>query len=128
MGIAHVKALVWIIDADHWPRAYLRAELIERGYDAVGFVTVGDAIAALALRPERLPLLAAINLHGQSLNPTQLAPLLRAGFPIVAFGGIGEWEIDAVRTLPWTATLRRPITIGAIADEIGRLLAGVPQV
>jgi hypothetical protein len=114
--------LIWIIDADHWPRAYLRAELIERGYEAVGFVTVGDALAALALRPARQPLLAAIDLHGQSLDHQQLAPLLRVGFPIVAFGGVAEWETDSVRSLPWAATLRRPLTIGAIADEIGRLL------
>jgi hypothetical protein len=119
-----VKALVWIIDADHWPRACLRAELIERGYDAVGFVTVGDALAALALRPERRPLLAAIDLRGQSLNPKQLAPLLRGGFPVLAIGGISEWGTEAVRILPWTATLRRPLSIGVVANEIGRLLTG----
>src|SRR5215471_17474158 len=28
--------VVWIIDAEQWPRALLRAELIERGFDAVG--------------------------------------------------------------------------------------------
>src|SRR5689334_9573424 len=37
--------VVWIVDAEHWPRAYLRAELIERGYDAVGFVGVREALA-----------------------------------------------------------------------------------
>lgn len=114
--------LIWVIDADHWPRAYLRAELIERGYEAVGFMTVGDALAALALRPARQPLLAAIDLHGQSLDHEHLAPLLRAGFPVVAVGGIGEWETEDARSLPWAATLRRPLTIGGIADEIGRLL------
>ena len=34
--------VIWIIDAEQWPRALLRAELIERGYDAVGYVTVRD--------------------------------------------------------------------------------------
>lgn len=119
-----MKALVWIIDADHWPRAYLRAELIERGYDAVGFETAGDALATLALRPERRPRLAAIDLHGQSLDPRRLAPLLRAGFPVLAIGGIREWGAESVRALPWAATLRRPLRIGAVADEIGRLLPG----
>ena len=117
-----MKALVWIIDADHWPRAYLRAELIERGYEAVGFVTVGDALAALALRPDRPPRLAAVDLQGQSLNPRQLAPLLRAGFPVLALGGAAEWGTESVRNLAWTATLRRPLSIGAVADEIERLL------
>jgi hypothetical protein len=31
-----VVPVVWIIDPDQWPRAMLRAELIERGVDAVG--------------------------------------------------------------------------------------------
>jgi hypothetical protein len=31
----------------------LRAELIERGYDATGFVTLEDAVARLMLRPGR---------------------------------------------------------------------------
>ena len=114
--------LVWIIDAEHWPRACLRAELLERGYDAVGFVTAGDALAALALRPEQRPLLAAIDLRGQPLDPKQLAPLLRAGFPVLAIGGGAEWGTQAVRTLPWAAILRRPLSVGSIADEIGRLL------
>jgi hypothetical protein len=117
-----MKPLVWIIGTDHWPRAYLRAELIERGYEAVGFVTVGDALAALALQPARRPLLAAIDLQGHSLDPRQLAPLLRGGFPTLAIGGLAEWGTEPVRNLPWTATLRRPLTIGSIADEIGRLL------
>jgi hypothetical protein len=117
-----VKDLVWIIGTDHWPRAYLRAELLERGYDAVGFVTVGDALAALALHPAQRPRLAAIDLQGHPLDSKQLAPLLRAGFPTLAIGGLAEWGTEPVRKLPWTATLRRPLTIGAIADEIGRLL------
>jgi hypothetical protein len=122
-----VKALVWIIDADHWPRACLRAELLERGYEAVGFVTVADALAALALRPDRPPRLAVIDLQGQPLDPKQLAPLLRAGFPILALGGINEWGTESVRDLPWTATLRRPLSIGSVADEIGRLLSARPR-
>ena len=114
--------VVWVIDADHWPRAYLRAELIERGFDAIGFVRVADALAALALRPRRRPAVAILDLQGQPLNPEQLAPLLRGGFPVLAVGGAAEWGTESVRRLPWTASLRRPLTIGTIADEIGRLL------
>jgi len=113
---------VWIIDADQWPRACLRAELIERGFDAVGFVQAADALAALALRPRRPPALAIIDLHGQPLNREQLAPLLRGGFPVLAIGGAAEWGTESVLELPWAVSLRRPLTIGAIADEVGRLL------
>jgi hypothetical protein len=38
------RAPVWIVSAEHWPRAMLRAELIERGFDAIGYVSVVDAL------------------------------------------------------------------------------------
>jgi hypothetical protein len=43
---------VWIVASDHW-RAYLCAELIERGYDAVGFVTLQDVLCPGAEAPHR---------------------------------------------------------------------------
>jgi len=95
----------------------LRAELIERAYEAVGFATVGDALAVLALRPRARPALATVDLRGQT--PAELAPLLRAGFPVLAIAGV---TAEALRALPWAAFLRRPLSFGAIADEIGRRL------
>ena len=46
---------IWIVGADHWPRALLRAELIERGYDATGFPTLEDAVTRLMLTRARRP-------------------------------------------------------------------------
>ena len=43
---------IWIIDAEQWPRAMLRAEMIDRGFDAVGYIAVRDAIDSL---PSRSP-------------------------------------------------------------------------
>jgi hypothetical protein len=120
---AGARGRVWIIDADHWPRAYLRAELIERGYDAVGFPAIADALTALALRPHERPGAAAIDLRGQTSAPKPLAALLNAGFPVLAFGGATESATEWLRALPWAAFLRRPLTIGALADEIERLMA-----
>jgi hypothetical protein len=37
------RPVVWIIDAEQWPRALLRAELIEAGYEAIGFVRLALA-------------------------------------------------------------------------------------
>src|SRR5262249_50523834 len=42
------KIAVWIVDGEQWPRACLCAELIERGLDGRGFVTLQDAVDALA--------------------------------------------------------------------------------
>src|SRR5262249_21272207 len=39
---------ILLVMPEHWPRALLRAELIERGYDAVG---TPDLAAALLVRP-----------------------------------------------------------------------------
>jgi DNA-binding NtrC family response regulator len=115
---------VWIVDAEHWPRAYLRAELIERGYDAEGFVSLTDLLVRLALAPAR-PALAVIDLQGQAsqaLNDRHLTRLLDAGFPVLAIGGATEWEDERLRTRPWATFLRRPLTIGEVADEVDRLL------
>ncbi|HTB59970.1 MAG TPA: hypothetical protein VLC06_18990 [Polyangia bacterium] len=113
---------VWIVDSDHWPRAYLRAELIERGYDAEGFVTLTELLVRLALAPAR-PALVVIDLQGQEWNDRQLEHLLGDDFPVMAIGGATEWADERLRPRRWARFLRRPLTIGAIADEIGRLLA-----
>jgi hypothetical protein len=120
------QSSVWIVNSDHWPRAYLRAELIERGYDAEGFVTLTELLVRLALAPAR-PALVVLDLQGQrsqGSNDRQLTRLLGAGFPVLAIGGAAEWEDEGLRTRPWTRFLRRPLTIGEVADEAARLLAG----
>jgi DNA-binding NtrC family response regulator len=119
---------VWIVDSEHWPRAYLRAELIERGYDAEGFVTLTELLVRLALAPAR-PALVVIDLHGQGAQASQesndrrLTHLLGAGFPVLAIGGVTEWEDERLRTRRWARFLRRPLTIGEIAEEVDRVLA-----
>ena len=117
------RTAVWIVDADHWPRAYLRAELIERGYEAEGFVTLTELLVRLTLGSAR-PALAVIDLQGQSWNDRQLERLLGAAFPVLAIGGAAQWEDEHLRTRRWARFLRRPLTIGTVADEVERLLAG----
>ena len=114
--------VVWIVDADHWPRAYLRAELIERGYDAVGFPTLREALGALA--NVRRPALVIVDLGALEVEPRSLAALGRAGAPVLGVVGAAAAEDQLVRAFPWAALLRRPVTIGAIADAVERLLAG----
>jgi DNA-binding NtrC family response regulator len=116
------RTSIWIADSEHWPRAFLRAELIERGYDAEGFVTVTELLVRLALSPVR-PALVVVDLRGQELKERSLAALLDAGFPVVAIGGATEWEDEHLRTRPWAGFLRRPVTIGEVAGVVDRLLA-----
>jgi hypothetical protein len=113
--------VVWIVDADHWPRAYLRAELIERGYDAVGFVTLRAALARLAtLRFRRAgrPELIVVDLHELAVDDPLLAGLRRAGAPVLGVADAAAAADPLVRGFPWAALLRRPLTIGDIADVV----------
>ncbi|HLK90485.1 MAG TPA: hypothetical protein VKZ18_11355 [Polyangia bacterium] len=115
---------VWIIDSEHWPRAYLRAELIERGHDAVGFAALAEALVRLALRGRR-PELVVVDLDGEGIDPRALDILFRAGLRVVGIGGAAAWETEARRvpSHPWAGLLRRPLTIGDVADAVERQLA-----
>ena len=101
--------VIWIIDGEQWPRALLRAELIERGFDAVGYLTVRDAIDSL---PERRPDVIVVDLRGQV--PRLVERLRRLAVPIVVIGGAVELAEVAGKE-EWSAVLRRPVSIGEIA-------------
>jgi len=109
---------IWIVDAEHWTRACLRAELIERGYDAVGFEDVRDVLIQTALAPVR-PALLVVTVPGQRPSDRQVDALKRNGFPIWVVGGTATSPHDPLVAVS-ARLLRRPLTIGAIADEIQR--------
>ena len=103
-------SVIWIIDADQWPRAMLRAELIERAFDAVGYVTVRDAIDSL---PARHPDAIVVDLRGQPLPLVERLP--KIGVPVVAIGG--ALELSELPEGPWIV-MQRPVSIGEVADRI----------
>jgi hypothetical protein len=100
---------VWIIDSEQWPRALLRAELIERGFDAVGYERAGDA------SPSRFPDVIVVDLHDVPRDDT--ARLFAVGVPVIGIASIPEPEW--LREFKWGALLRRPVSIGEIADRVG---------
>jgi hypothetical protein len=112
-----MEPVVWIIQRDHWPRASLRAELIERGLDAVGFETVRDAIAALSVPGQARPLVAVVDLASQEAEIPQLAALTRAGCRMVGIGSAVE-TIATAGDISWSVMLRRPVSLGTIADAV----------
>ena len=105
------QRVIWIIDVEQWPRAMLRAELIERGLDAVGYITVRDAIESL---PSRTPDAIVADLRGQPMPLVE--KLLQIGVPVLVIAGMPE--INDLPDRPWAAVLRRPITLGEIADAV----------
>ncbi|HSP17528.1 MAG TPA: hypothetical protein VLV78_22475 [Thermoanaerobaculia bacterium] len=108
------EPVVWIIDADQWPRAMLRAEMIERGFDAVGYITVRDAIDSI---PMRRPEAIVVDLRGQPIPLVER--LLKIGVPVVVVGGV--LEINELPKGDWAAVLRRPVSLGDIADQVARI-------
>jgi hypothetical protein len=110
--------VVWLVDADHWPRALLRAELLERGYDAIGFASLDDAILRLATERRRRPRLVVVNLAGQDLTPGAVALLGAGGVPVFGLAAAAQSGGD----LGLTAVLRRPVSLGQIADAVQRAL------
>ena len=106
--------VVWVIDAEHWPRALLRAELVERGFDAAGYLTVRDAVDSLPVRP---PDAIVVNLRGQPLPWVER--LLGIGVPVVLVAG--SPEIHDLSDREWAAVLRRPVSIGEIVSVVASL-------
>ena len=106
-----MEPVIWVINADHWPRALLRGELIEHGFDAVGYETVHDAIESLPMRP---PDAIVVDLLGQPVP--QVAKLPMIGVPVIAIGG--AIELESLPDLDLAAVLRRPVSIGEIVDVV----------
>jgi hypothetical protein len=120
------EPVVWIIERDHWPRASLRAELIERGFDAVGFESVVDAVAALTVPGQAQPLVALVDLTTQEAELAGLPEIVSSGCRLVGLQSAVEDSADAARGIPWSAMLRRPVALGALADAIAAVVDGAP--
>jgi hypothetical protein len=116
-------AVVYVVGADHWPRAYLRAELIERGWDAVGFASLRDCLARLITARAPRPRAIVVDLAGEAADDRLFAAVFREGIPMIAVAG-AEDAASHVRELPWAVFLRRPLTIGAIADAVAQVPGG----
>jgi DNA-binding NtrC family response regulator len=106
--------VIWIIDAEQWPRAMLRAELIERGLDAVGYITVRDAVDSL---PTRRPDAIVIDLRGQPLPLVERLP--KIGVPVVVIGG--TIELNELPQGEWIV-MQRPVSIGEIAERLSQVV------
>src|SRR5262249_12849960 len=110
--------IIWIIDSEQWPRACLRAELIERGYDAVGFNDIKRALPALRNRRRNRPDVIVLELRGQEVTRKGLGALIAVGAPLILLGGAQEVNDPLIKEFRFAAILKRPITLGKIADVI----------
>jgi DNA-binding NtrC family response regulator len=113
--------LIWIIDRQHWPRALLRAELIERGFDAEGFEEITDAFNALRKRGAVTPHVIVLELLEQDIKQDDLNNLTQTCIPLIILGGETELNEQILKTHDRIAVMKRPLTIGEVADRVGEI-------
>ena len=118
------KPLIWIIDNQQWPRAYLRAELIERGFEAVGYTDLASAVASLGHSPRFRLSALVLELRDQTVETRLLDVMMKTGIPVILLVGLVEANEPVVKQYDWAAVMKRPTSIGAIADKVQEL---VPQ-
>lgn len=115
---------VWIIDSQQWPRACLRAELMERGFEVIGFVSPAHALRAHRCRLYQKPLVIILELFALDAAEDEIAAVSRLGIPILILGGAVQLNQGCVKKLTWASVLRRPFTIGKVADTVENLIRG----
>jgi hypothetical protein len=115
------EPVIWIVDSEQWPRACLRAELIERGYDPYGFIRIGDALDSLSRRGYPKPNGIVLELRGQTITAELLRSVRDLAVPTIVLGGGPELSDPLVFNYKWENVLKRPVSLGAIADLIQKV-------
>jgi hypothetical protein len=116
------EPVLWVIDSEHWPRACLRAELIERGYNPYGFIAITDALDWLDRGRSPKPKAIVLELRGQNLAAQELEDIRRLQVPTILLGGNTELTDPGIGGRQWDFVLRRPVSLGRIADLVQKLV------
>jgi DNA-binding response OmpR family regulator len=112
--------IVWVLSTNPTERALIVAELAEEGFAARGFESVTDLMADLAVG--QTPDVLILDAGEVKLAPdtwkaiSSRAPAART---IVITGLLGS-------SLPADRVVRRPFSIGELADKIKAMMGGSP--
>ncbi|HEX2965428.1 MAG TPA: hypothetical protein VHO84_06565 [Syntrophorhabdaceae bacterium] len=115
---------IWIVMSRHWPRAYLRAELIERGFEAIGYADLETVISALQDSHVKKPGVIIIDLYKQLSDIKILKGLMHEHIAVILLLGSLQENSTLVTQYRWAAVMKRPLSIGAIADKAQEITAG----
>ena len=121
--MAGARALVWIVDAEQWPRACIRAELIERGFDAIGFEDLASALQSLRNPLIAKPRAIVIELRGLNTISDGLQTLGRTGIPTLVLCGAREMGGGGATLFPGAKVIRRPFSIDEVTRAIEKLVS-----
>jgi hypothetical protein len=117
------EPVVWLIDSEQWPRVCLRAELIERGYDACGFMTISDALGSLSKGTSPKPESIILELRGQHVTNQSLMAIRNLRIPTILLGGGIELNDPIIHRGKWAVILKRPVSLGTIAETLQKMLS-----
>jgi DNA-binding response OmpR family regulator len=113
---------VVVISPDRVPRALLRAELREAGYDAIGATGLAAALRLPAADRERGPVrLMLVQREAMDAAAGELLERARLRYPasrlllLTSHGG-------SAPAGPWDAVLYRPVAIGEIVAQVRSLV------
>ena len=110
---------VLVVSDEQWPRALLRAQLREAGYDAIGAGTLSRALRHPPHDPERGPVRLVVVDGGAAAAEPEALERARRRYPDAAF--VLVHRAGPVPPGPWAAALQRPVTIGEIVATVLRL-------
>jgi DNA-binding response OmpR family regulator len=114
---------VLIVSGAQWPRALLRAQLLEEGYDAVGARTLASALGVRTEEPARGPVrLIVLDQAVLETEPADRLDRLRARHPgaqvlLLARSTVAPPPGD------WDGVLRRPLEIAELVAAVRRLVS-----
>ncbi len=111
---------VLVVSDEQWPRALLRAQLGEAGYDAVGARTLSRALRHPPQDAERGPLRLVLVDSGAVATEPEALERARGRYPGVPF--VLVHRAGPVPPGRWAAILKRPVAIGDIVATVGRLV------
>lgn len=114
--------MVLLVLPEHWPRALLRAELVERGYDAVGVPDLATAVRSLPVEGDRRTIrLIVVDQAAVTGGDRWLLDLLvsrHGGPPVLLLAhALGEPPPG-----PWRRVVRRPALVGEIAAAVEEIV------
>jgi hypothetical protein len=117
---------ILLVMPEHWPRALLRAELIERGYDVVGTPDLPAALLSRPVEKDRGPVRVIVVDQDVLVEPqSRLLDLLASRHPNARLVLLGRAQLE---TPPgdWDQILRRPALIGEIASAVEQAVTEPP--
>ena len=115
---------ILLVMPEHWPRALLRAELIERGYDVVGAPDLATALLARPVEKGRGPVLAILIDQDALVEPqSNLFDLLVSRYRNPRLVLLARTQL---KTPPgaWDKIVPKPALIGQIANAVAETVSG----